>query len=90
MDRPLVLGASGPGFDSRGLAGGFVALLILALVRLLSDAPTRAGAKEVRVNSKKIDKVVRRKYGSTRRFWQYALETVWAAGAGFLGSPLAT
>ena len=90
MDRPLVLGVSGPRFDSWGLAGGFVALLILALVRLLSDAPMRAEAKEVRMNSKKINKAVRRKYSSTRRFWQYLLETLWAAGAGFIGSPLAT
>lgn len=30
------------------------------------------------------------KSGRTRKYWQYVLETLWAAGAGVIGSPLAT
>ena len=86
----LAEGASGPGFEFWGIAGGFAVLVLLALVRLLSELPTGGTRKETRMNAKQMMSSNSKSIGRARSFWQYLLETVWAAGAGAIGSPLAT
>jgi hypothetical protein len=88
MGRSLVQGASEPNQDI-GLGAAWLAVvLILALVRLLSEWHT-SKRKEKRMN-------VVQKYDTNsttktpRKFWQYLLETIWATGAGVLAAPLAT
>jgi hypothetical protein len=49
----LVEGASGPGFNSWGIAGGFAALAGLAFMRLLSEVPTRGTRKENNMEARK-------------------------------------
>lgn len=85
----LVQGASGPGSNPWVLAGGLAALMILALVRLLSEVPFGATKKEKAMGE--CSRRVRedRPIDRTRKYWQFLLETMWAAGAGVIGSPLA-
>jgi hypothetical protein len=88
MMRSLVQGASEP-THNLGLGAVWLAVvLILALVRLLSD---RHLCKR---KEKPMNAVPKPNTNSTtntpRKFWQYLLETIWATGAGVLAAPLAT
>lgn len=84
----LVEDASGPGSNPWVLVGGFVLLtLLLPPVRLLSEIPTGTNKEENRMNGKQNKK--KSNSNRTRKLWQYLMETMWAAGAGAIGSPLA-
>lgn len=91
MSSSLVEGASGLRFETWGIAGGFAALAGLALMCLPSEASSRGSRKGNHMrankgrhgNTKKSDT-------STRKYWQYLLETFWAVGARVMASPLAT
>lgn len=63
--------------------------LALAFLRLLSEIPARVTRKEDRMKVAKASASVSQP-APPRRFWQYLLETIWAAGAGVLGTSLAT
>lgn len=63
--------------------------LALALVRLFSELPSHGNRKEKRVKASKAS-VPNSQSAQPRKFWQYLLETIWAAGAGVLGTSLAT
>lgn len=63
--------------------------LALAFVRLLSEAPVWSSRTENRMKANKAS-VPNSRPAQPRRFWQYLLETIWAAGVGVLGSSLAT
>lgn len=63
--------------------------LLLAFVRLLSEIPARNKRKENRMEAIPVSAPVSQS-ATQRRFWQYLLETIWAAGAGVLGTSLAT
>ncbi|MDC7802394.1 hypothetical protein PP359_00510 [Sphingomonas sp. BLCC-B65] len=84
----LVQGASEPN-QNLGLGAVWLAVvLILTLVRLLSE---RRISKR---KEKPMNTVQKQNTNSTtnipRKFWQYLLETIWATGAGVLAAPLAT
>ncbi len=63
--------------------------LALAFVRLLSEIPGRDKRKEKRMKATRAS-VPNSQSGQPRKFLQYLLETIWAAGAGVLGTSLAT
>ncbi len=84
----MVQGASEPN-QSIGLGAVWLAVvLILALARLLSERPFSKRKEQL------MDVIQKRITNSTtntsRKFWQYLLETIWAIGAGVLAAPLAT
>ena len=62
--------------------------LALAFVRLLSEIPGREKRKEKRMKATRAS-VPNSQSGQPRKFLQYLLETIWAAGAGVLGTSLA-
>jgi len=63
--------------------------LALAFVRLLSDIPGRDKRKENRMKATRVS-VSNSRLAVPRRVGQYLLETIWATGAGVLGTSLAT
>lgn len=83
----LAEGASGPGSIPWVLAGSLAGLVFLAFVRLLSEIPVEMIQKGDAMN---VRTAMRNKLRNrTRKYWQYLLETMWAAGAGVMVSPLA-
>ena len=75
--------ASASGFNSHSVAAGILSLVVLAVVRLLSERPIEWLRKERPMN--KTDKHKKHKSidsTSLRRFHQYVLETIWAGYAG--------
>ena len=86
----LAEGASGLRFETWGIAGGFAALAGLALMRLLSENSIRRLRRGNNMDANKGRHSSKKSNTSTRKYWQYLLETMWAVGAGVMASPLAT
>lgn len=88
MRRSLVQGAS-ESTHILGLGAVWLAVVLaLAVVRLQSERHVRK-QKEKPMNA--IQKPnTNSKPPSSRKFWQYLLETIWATGVGAVAAPLAT
>lgn len=89
INGSLVQGVSEP-TQNIGLVAAWLAVApVLALVRLLSERPLLGKRKEKLMNAgQKHD--ADRQPKAPRKFSQYIGETIWAAGAGVLGTSLAT
>jgi hypothetical protein len=89
MSRSLVPGASESNHNL-GLGAVWLAVVLtLALVRLLSERHITCKRKGEPMNAVQKPST-NSTSNSPRTFWQYLLETIWAAGAGAIAAPLAT
>lgn len=82
-----------PGFETWGVITGVLAgLLLLSLVRLLSERFFEIGKRAGRRSEKRWcmprgkHRQVEAKEVRSRSFYQYVLETVWTCGAGVMAA----
>lgn len=68
-------------FDAHLVASGFLVLLVLSLIRLLSDRPLGGVRKESRMTEPKHKKMKSSNPLGPRKFHHYLFETMWAVGA---------
>ncbi|ALJ18416.1 hypothetical protein [Microbacterium sp. No. 7] len=80
--------ASGATFDSLHLSSVLAAFLALAVTRMLTELTPGSTTANWRFPMKQFP-LKMQAIRFPRRFWQYALETVWVLGTGAMVGPLA-
>jgi hypothetical protein len=76
--------ASAGGFDAHSVASGILCLLVLGVVRLLSERPIWGLRRERPMNKTGKHKKNSNDSKSPRKYHQFVLETIWAGAAGVM------